>query len=135
MLKEKLPSTNMDNFIVDITAVGKEPLRRVLELIMSDYYRIVAYLEDDKPVKPGIKRLHLYKDYDANDVTTKFLYPLDMESCFETICGWLANIDYGPIPDFDDKWCSKGWRIRNIKGAWERIAFTVEPMWAEHSAK
>lgn len=128
---EKLPSTNMDNFKVDVTAKGKEILQHVIELLMSDYHQVIAYMEDDSPGNRGARRLHLYWYYDQNDNATKLLYPFNLEQCVEFVWGWLLNAELGSEPDIDGS-CSKGWRIHNVKGGWSHVTFVVEPVWAQH---
>lgn len=117
----------MDNFHIDITAQGYDPLWRALELAFrgksAKAYAIIAG-------KGLVFFSHSYEDVPG---AVELPFKLDSPGAADFAKRWLAEADYGPTPTHDGS-NGKGWRVYvddwgRIGGWWGSLC-AVLPQWA-----
>ena len=146
----------MDNRLIDITSEGKEALKMALSLIWDNapggkatHFRVLNLRQNTtynktKDREVGHHLTGLVQDdekgtptlilYWKEDRAAQILpYPMELDSCYEMVLGWLAQADYGFEPGHDGS-NGKGFRVLNEM--WGHVirshyAFAaIQPCWA-----
>lgn len=121
----------MDNFRIDITCRGDQPLEKTL-ILAFDQQKAVGYLITPNS---GLVFLHSMAQSEFKLGSAAFPFKMDAIGAADFARRWLAEQDYGPQPDHDGS-NTKGWRVYNemwghVDGMWTAIC-AVQPVWAWH---
>ena len=122
----------LSHFLVDVTALGRDNLDRILAVAFSDTVgrtKLATHFHAD-----GHRQLTLFvRPPNPDRVTGAISFPqsASQQQAAELVWHWLQHIQYPP--DEHDGSSEKGWRVFNeefgiVDGCWEAFV-AIRPMW------
>lgn len=119
----------MDNFHVDITAMGREGFKLAMHIAALSWPEATHWRVDEE------KGMVLYWTAPNHNLAQPLPYKMKGEQLIDFVWNWLVQADYGHQPDHDGS-NSKGWRVYNeswghVNGEWQTY-IAIKPVWAMH---
>jgi hypothetical protein len=124
---------DMDNFRIDITALGDNVLAAAIALAFGDRKAIGYMVSNNNALVARL--VFLWSMSEKREGMIPLPFKMAAPQAAEFARAWLAEADYGQQPDHDGD-NSRGWRVFNeawghVDGLWGAIV-AVQPAWAMH---